>query len=205
MDRDTQQALALAGVLQQLQAVDRLARSGMVEQSTLDTAVHAILATDPPDTLAVFGDLQAVQRGVRLLAAVLDRQQRREHAPLLKYALAVRQVSHRLRQRDDLLNLISERLSDVKRQAEHLSPTHESVVANLSRLYQDTLSTLDFRIQVGGDGRFLQQHATADKIRTLLLAAVRCALLWEQVGGNLWQLALRRRHLAQATQQLGRA
>ncbi|MDF9756244.1 CII-binding regulator of phage lambda lysogenization HflD [Pseudomonas hunanensis] len=62
-------------------------------------------------------------------------------------------------------------------------------------MYQDTLSTLRQRIQVHGDMRFLQQASNASKIRALLLAGIRAARLWRQLGGHRWQLVFSRRKL----------
>ena len=69
------------------------------------------------------------------------------------------------------------------------------VIAASGALYQDTLSTLRQRIQVQGDMRNLQQPNNASKIRGILLAGIRTARLWRQVGGHRWQLVLNRRKL----------
>ena len=41
-----------------------------------------------------------------------------------------------------------------------------------------------------------------DKIRACLLAGIRSAVLWRQVGGSKWQLLFHRKKLVQAAQQL---
>ncbi|MNJ04984.1 High frequency lysogenization protein HflD [compost metagenome] len=43
--------------------------------------------------------------------------------------------------------------------------------------------------------RFLQQASNASKIRALLLAGIRAARLWRQLGGHRWQLVFSRRKL----------
>jgi len=65
---------------------------------------------------------------------------------------------------------------------------HPNVVANLASLYQDTISSFSFRIQVTGDPRHLQNSENAAKIRALLLAGIRSAMLWRQKGGKRWHL-----------------
>ncbi|MCY1460592.1 High frequency lysogenization protein HflD [compost metagenome] len=69
------------------------------------------------------------------------------------------------------------------------------MIAACGALYQDTLSTLRQRIQVHGDMRQLQQPSNASKIRALLLAGIRSARLWRQLGGHRWQLVFSRRKL----------
>jgi high frequency lysogenization protein len=45
---------------------------------------------------------------------------------------------------------------------------------------------------VQGNPLQLSQAAVVAQIRAALLAAVRSAVLWRQVGGSYWDLALRR-------------
>jgi high frequency lysogenization protein len=48
-------------------------------------------------------------------------------------------------------------------------------------------------VMVSGNPQQLQQSNVVEKVRTNLLAAVRSAVLWRQVGGRQWQLLLYRR------------
>jgi high frequency lysogenization protein len=66
----------------------------------------------------------------------------------------------------------------------------------LAELYANTLSRLQPRIMVEGNPVFLQQSAQVDRIRALLMAAVRAAVLWRQLGGNQLSLIFRRRQYA---------
>ncbi|MEY4642371.1 MAG: high frequency lysogenization protein, partial [Pseudomonadota bacterium] len=75
-------------------------------------------------------------------------------------------------------------------------------IRELSRLYQGTLSTLPFRIQVRGDMNHLKNEHTACRIRALLFAGVRAAVLWRQVGGKRWHLLLQRKRIARDVTRL---
>ena len=68
--------------------------------------------------------------------------------------------------------------------------------------YQDTLGGYRFRIQVRGESGFLRQPAVAARVRCMLFAAVRAAVLWHQVGGRRWHLMLRRRPLLAQSRRL---
>ena len=96
---------------------------------------------------------------------------------------------------EDMLETIGKRLPQIQSQVEHFGPAHENVIAACGALYQDTLSTLRQRIQVHGDMRNLQQPNNASKFRALLLAGIRSARLWRQLGGHRWQLVISRRKL----------
>jgi high frequency lysogenization protein len=69
-------------------------------------------------------------------------------------------------------------------------------------VYQETISHLGKRIQVTGDPGLLRQDSVANGIRAQLLAGVRFAWLWQQLGGRRWHLILRRRSLLVALQSL---
>ena len=74
------------------------------------------------------------------------------------------------------------------------------MLAALGGLYADTLSHLRPRILVQGNPHYLGQPGVVAEIRALLLAAVRSAALWRQLGGSLWDFLLARRAMLQATE-----
>jgi len=90
---------------------------------------------------------------------------------------------------------VSSGIEQAKRQLDHFHSSHENLIANLSGLYQETLSTFRFRIHVTGNAQHLQNTQNAHKIRALLLCAMRSAILWRQVGGRRWQLIFNRQKL----------
>ncbi|MGV3593164.1 MAG: DUF489 family protein, partial [Gammaproteobacteria bacterium] len=75
-------------------------------------------------------------------------------------------------------------------------------IRELSRLYQGTLSTLSFRIHVRGEVNHLKNDHTACRIRAVLFAGVRAAVLWRQVGGKRWHLIFQRKRIARDVTRL---
>jgi CII-binding regulator of phage lambda lysogenization HflD len=78
----------------------------------------------------------------------------------------------------------------------------EALFEPLSTVYQHSISKLPRRIQVVGSGELLQRNDVAAKVRTLLLAGVRSAWLWYQLGGRRWHLLLRRTTMRNALRDL---
>jgi len=154
------------------------------------------LVMDPKDTLEVYGgDDLNLREGYRSLVSALERDPTSLQREPLRYALSMLGLERQLAKRDDLLELIGKRLPQIKSQVEHFGLVHDNVIAASGALYQDTLSTMRQRIQVHGDMRNLQQPNNASKIRALLLAGIRSARLWRQLGGHRWQLVISRRKL----------
>ena len=77
-------------------------------------------------------------------------------------------------------------------------------IAKLRRLADCLEDEERFRIQVAGDPDLLKRESVADTIRAELLAGVRFAWLWQQLGGRRWHLVLRRRQLLVALETLER-
>jgi high frequency lysogenization protein len=76
------------------------------------------------------------------------------------------------------------------------------VIGNLADTYKQTLSTLSFRIKVAGNPQILQNSHNANKVRALLLAGIRAAILWRQVGGRRWHLLFNRKRYIKDAQGL---
>lgn len=196
MNRMQEQLIALGGVFHAAALVDRVAKTGQITEAELETMLGTLLVVDPKDTLEVFGGShQPLREGFQALAAALERDPVSLQREPLRYALSMVTLERQLEKRPAMLETIGKRLPQIQAQVEHFGPAHENVIAACGGLYQDTLSTLRQRIQVHGDMRFLQQPSNASKIRALLLAGIRCARLWRQLGGHRWQLLLGRRKL----------
>ena len=188
-----EQLVALAAVFESAVLVDKLARTGQISEADLTCMLGSLLVRDPQNTLDVYGgDDLNLRDGYRALVSSLERDPASLQREPLRYALALLALERQLSKRDDMLQVMGKRLDQIQQQVEHFGPIHENVVASCGSLYQDTISTFRQRIQVQGDMRHLQQPSNASKIRALLLAGIRAARLWRQLGGHRWQLVLSR-------------
>ncbi|MFA5493798.1 MAG: high frequency lysogenization protein HflD [Porticoccaceae bacterium] len=187
------QAIALAGVFQSCRLVETVATTGTCQSRDFATSIHSLFEQNPPSTLAVFGELDALHLGVDSLKSVLADIRSPENANLLRYVLGVLYLQRKLAHNRAMLGKVASGIDKARLQAEHFSRTHPNVIANLADVYLNTISTFNFRIQVKGQPQHLQQPDIANRIRCLLFAAIRAAMLWHQVGGRRHQLLLQRR------------
>jgi high frequency lysogenization protein len=196
MSQIRDQLIALGAVFQSAHMVDKLARTGQVNEPAVICLINSLLARDPENTLAVYGgDDLNLRDGYRALVGALERDPASLQRAPLRYTLALLTLERQLNKRDDLLQLMGSRLNQVQQQVEMFGPAHENVIANCGGLYQDTISTFRQRIQVQGDMHHLQQPHNAAMIRALLLAGIRSARLWRQLGGSRWQMVFSRNKL----------
>ncbi|WP_312125681.1 high frequency lysogenization protein HflD [Pseudomonas sp.] len=194
-----EQLVALGAVFEAATLVDRIARTGQISNAALGCMLGSLLVREEKPPLEIYGgDDINLRDGYRALVGALERDTSSLQREPLRYALAMIGLERQLDKRSDLLQVIGSRLDQIQQQVEHFGPTHENVVASFGGLYQDTLSTFRQRIQVQGDMRHLQQTDNAAKIRALLLAGIRAARLWRQLGGHRWQMIFSRRKMLDA-------
>jgi len=187
------QVIALAGVFQATYLVDELAKKGTIPEETFKTCLNSLLKVNADSTLAVFGDHQSIQLGLRELINVLEKLQNRTRNEMVRYSLTLLYLESKLSKRNDLLEIMSKRIQQIQRQTHHFDVIHNNIIGAFASLYKDTVSTFPQRIQVTGDPKFLSVDENADKIRALLLAGIRAAVLWRQVGGSRWKLVFLRK------------
>ena len=101
-----------------------------------------------------------------------------------------------------MLMTLQKKLNYAVTQANYFHETHPTVINNLGHIYADTISNMKFRIQVFGAKDIISIDEYMMKIRAILLAGVRSAVLWNQVGGTQWQFLLSRRKIAKCAKQL---
>ena len=197
------QTLALAGVFQASALVQQIAHSGQCADSSLETCIRSLFATDPANTLDVYGgELKDLREGLSTLAGVLSKQTRQQDIEVLRYALNLINLEAKLRKNKDMLEVIGSRIDQARHTASHFGYTHPNLIANLGSVYTDTISTFRLRIQVSGQPTILQREENAAKVRALLLAGIRSSVLWHQTGGRRWQLIFNRRKVIGLAQQL---
>jgi high frequency lysogenization protein len=93
-------------------------------------------------------------------------------------------------------------LRHTEKNLEHFSQDINQIASSIAAIYQDTISHMKYRIQITGSLQQLQNTNNADRIRALLLAAIRSAWLWRRVGGSRWQFLFGRAKLLKATNAL---
>ncbi|MEE3119165.1 high frequency lysogenization protein HflD [Marinobacter sp.] len=197
------QTLALAGVFQAANLVQQIAHNGQCSETSLETCIRSLFATNPASTLDVYGgELTDIREGLVTLASVLGQQSKQQDIEVLRYVLNLIHLESKLNRRSDMLEVIGSRIDQARHTASHFGFTHSNLISNLASVYTDTISTFRLRIQVSGNPSVLQRDENAAKVRALLLAGIRSAVLWRQTGGRRWQLIFSRRKVIERARQL---
>ena len=199
---ETDRVLAFAGIVQALGMVQQTAHGERCDDNALQTSIASIFKIDADSTLDVYASEQGLYHGLRLMETQFARQNRRPDMELSRYLVTLLHLQGKLGKRTDLLEQIRQGVERARTQTEHFPITHPNILASLAETYSTTISTLQPRIMVKGDEHLLRDPAVTNKIRALLLAAMRSAVLWRQLGGSRLGLLFSRHRLARAAEQL---
>jgi len=186
--------IAFAGICQAVKLVQQVAQTGRCDNEMLTATLESILVTDPANTLAVYHSDEANLR-IGLEALVKDIDNTSSGNELTRYLVGVMALERKLSGRRDSMAQLGDRIDLLKRQTEHFELLEEQMLSNIASVYLDIISPLGPRIQVSGTPAQLQIPQVQHKVRALLLAAIRSAVLWRQVGGK-------RRHLIFGRKQM---
>ena len=186
-----ERVLALAGIYQACALAQQLANQGRCDETAMDAGIASVFRIDAPSVVGVYGNIASVRLGLRTLVSQLDESS--DDMAVTRMAMTVMRLERALSRHPQLLDRLQQGIRAAQRQAEHFGQGSSQVTARLAELYASTLSTLRPRVMVNGSPQYLQQPAIVEKLRSNLLAAVRSAVLWRQLGGRQWQLLLFRR------------
>lgn len=179
-----QQVIALAGVVQAARMVDQVAKTGSYPAAFFEASLRSLFAFDAPTVDAVYGNIQGVKLGLRSVVDMLTDATNEDHVAMGAYVRGLLKLEDQFGKRPDLQEVVASRLGHVNFKAQHFSDDAVELAASISAIYQDTISYLPYRIKVKGNVQHLQQTKNADLVRTLLLAGLRSAHLWRQLGGR---------------------
>ena len=194
-----ERVLALAGMAQALRQVRRIAETGQAEAAVVGTALDSVFRIDAPSPTAIYGDVEAVRPGLRLLRDYLANK---GDDPLLpRLALAVTQLERRFVGNTAMARQVHDGILAVAPSAQRMGSVHPEVLAALGSLYADTVSHLRPRVLVQGNPHYLGQADVVAEIRAVLLAALRSAVLWRQLGGSYWDFLLSRKAMLEAADE----
>ena len=197
------QIIALAGLCQALKLVQQVARSTEQDKAALQLMLNSVAVIDAEQPLSIYGDNAAnLATGLKLIVDQLGDKPQKD-VELTRYIVGVLALERRLHKNAGNLKQLGDKLQHLQRQLQHFAVTDDNMLASLADIYSTCISSLGGRIQIYGQPELLKQQSVQHKVRALLLAAIRSAVLWRQAGGSRLNFIFKRRKLvAQAKQML---
>jgi high frequency lysogenization protein len=200
--------LALAGIFQSARLVQQLAREDRTDADALRASIQSTLALDAPDVESIYGGARGVRLGLELLSTKLVGKSQPADVEIARYVVTLIHLEGRLRRRPAMLDEIRQGIDTARTQMKFFGNdtpaegVHPLLMEKLAQIYSQTISTLTPRIMVSGEHGHLSNPAIAAKVRAALLAGIRSAVLWHQLGGRRWQLLFMRSKIARIAGEL---
>ena len=184
--------IALSGVFQSAKLVKQIATTGMANNAVIESSIETLFKPDAGTVEEVYGGLSGIGSGIRTLKQHFSSEKERD-SDITKYVISLlileRKFSASKAAQDDL----HKKLDEIKISLEYFSLMHENIFTKLGDLYKNCISPLGPKIIVNSDRPHLSNQQNADKVRSLLLAGIRSAVLWRQCGGSRWHLLFSRK------------
>jgi high frequency lysogenization protein len=201
MKTERDRLIALAGIYQAAYLTQQIARRGMADTEALEASIYSLFQVDAASVDAVYGGTKGIACGLQQLCNHLASLNQKD-MEITRYALSLINLERKLAGNQEMLQHIGEDINKVSARLEHFPMLHENIITQLANIYAETISTLQPRIMVNGEPMHLQNTENTNKIRALLLAGIRAAMLWRQCGGTRLQVLLGRRRLLQHARRL---
>ena len=223
LSQTQQLSVALAAMYQAVDCVIDIAHQGQSEIHDTRPLIDSLFCFEPEQTMDIYGNrLEHLHRGLKLLSSLSKPEDQKRANKLTRFIVNIVSIEKQLSKQPQMLSVIHSRLNHMQFHQQHFSLLHDkpdathfsegdqlgqandynALYKSLAGLYQDTISTLQFRIQVTGNMQYLSQSQYADQIRALLFSGIRAAMLWRQLGGSRWQLIVKRRVIESDAQRL---
>ena len=198
----THQTIALAGLAQSVHLVQQIAQRGWADDEAMAPVIGSVLMVDAENIEAVYGGLVGLKLGFSTLIQQLS-EPRQVDPELARYASTLLFLERELLKRPPMIEVMGAAILKAV-QARDVTGTllDGQVLAAMARGYLATISTLKPKVIVSGEQRFLAEAHHADRIRALLLAGIRSALLWRQAGGSRWKILFIRGRIRSEAERL---
>mgnify|MGYP002713305761 CR=1 FL=1 len=187
------QTIALAAVYQSAVMAHELANSGAVrDPKSWEVSLNSLYKIDANTTEDIFNsDVSGLALGLNTLIKSFNKDS--HYINVIKYTITLLSLAGKLQQRPEMINIIAKGLNESKVLQHNENPLNQAVVGKLAQIYSKTISQMQPRVIVAGQPFHLKDPGTTEKIRAVLLAGIRAAVLWRQVGGTQLQLLFKRK------------
>lgn len=201
MKSERDRCIALAGIYQAAELAALIARTGELLEQPMQASIGSLLKVDADSVSDVYGGLSGIRLGLQALSEQLAGGAPQNPEPS-RYVITLIHLERQLAKQEEMLQALRRGIESAEQRLQHYPLLHSNLLAQFADLYSSTISHLKPRIMVSGEPLHLQNPEQVNRIRSLLLAGIRSAMLWRQCGGGRFQLLLKRKSFLLQSQHL---
>lgn len=173
-----------------------------MSNSDIAPLLQSILITSPDSTDDVYGGVENIIQGLKIIVAQLGNGENDKDSEQTRYIVSMLSMERKVAKKPAAFAQLAERIEQLDRQLEHFDITDDTIVSAMASIYSDVISPIGPKIQIAGSPNILQQKSQQHRVRAVLLAGIRSAVLWRQLGGKRRQIVFNRSQIVREAQQL---
>ena len=189
-------------MFQAIALVQKLAKTGQLDPIYFNQCMAALFRIDSENSESVFGGVEHLSLGLTSIETQMTGITQSHNIEFTRYAVGIMHLQRQLSKSKALLDKLQQSILALKNEFPEADYANQHLVAAIAKLYVDTISTLHPRIQVKGEKAYLSNPGNPEKIRALLLTAIRACVLWRQLGGTRLGLLVNRKKYIAASKKL---
>lgn len=197
-EQERNQTIAMAAICEAALLIQQVSKGQAIDTVAMRTLLSGVMATSPDSVTDVYQDIAALKQGSYLLVHQLSGQATSKDVEVTRYLAGMMSLSKKLLNNAHALSGLTTSLKEIERRLEHFDICDASVVGNFADIYSKNISPIGQKIKVIGTPQNLKQPLIQNQVRALLLAGVRAAVLWRQMGGKRRQFIFSRNKILQS-------
>ena len=194
------ETISLGAIYQACNEIKKIAWQGEINNNIIEPLINSVYQTTSEEIEDVFISIKRLNSGLDFLRRQLVGDAFSRDGEVSRYFEAIGILVKNMNKKDDVLNKLRTELT------KQSMPINEDNLDQhalfLSELYLSTISTVEPRIIVNGDNKYLTDKKNAAMIRSLLLCAIRSYILWQQSGGSKFRILLFKKKIAELAVKL---
>ena len=194
------ETISLGAIYQACNEIKKIAWRGEINNSIIEPLINSVYQTTSEEIEDVFISIKRLNSGLDFLRRQLVGDAFSRDGEVSRYFEAIGILVKNMNKKDDVLNKLRTELT------KQSMPINEDNLDQhalfLSELYLSTISTVEPRIIVNGDNKYLTDKKNAAMIRSLLLCAIRSYILWQQSGGSKFRIFIFKKKIAELAVKL---
>ena len=196
------QVMALAGIFQSASLIEQLARKGEINQAAFDCCIDSLFTFEADSVVEIYGDLAGLNRGFQAMVNYLSGRNKQTGKSIAYYIMSMMKLATNLTRQEALSTQLQKDLQDIHRSNIDFEMGRNTLINKIDGLYQKTISRLQPRVIVRGEQNILSNPDNAARVRALIFAGIRSAVLWHQLGGSKLKLILARKKYVECAKRL---
>ena len=194
------ETISLGAIYQACNEIKKIAWRGEINNSIIEPLINSVYQTTSEEREDVCISIKRLNSGLDFLRRQLVGDAFSRDGEVSRYFEAIGILVKNMNKKDDVLNKL--RMELTKQSMPISEDNLDQHALFLSELYLSTISTVEPRIIVNGDNKYLTDKKNAAMIRSLLLCAIRSYILWQQSGGSKFRIFIFKKKIAELAVKL---